>query len=312
MGKIEALRHNVGGKFWDRFGQSTRIGRSRKGSKVATRVSGAILRAIMVMALVATPTLVIGAPNADTTQIVALVALFAGLLTLVEYNAAFPSLVEFRDAPPFNRVRFLMLLLTVYLLSLVLDPVAGTRADGRIVTRVGQIIGTSMDFPYSPVRLVTLVVDANASEAQVAAIRSAAGLAYLASLISLAVFVILLRAGQWPRQTEAFNVWINLPTFDPTHGGDVVARLRRDARMNIVLGFLLPFIIPAVIQSSAAGFHPLDLTSPQTLVWTITMWSFLPASLFMRGIAMAQVAEMIHAARAAHRMEEARSRLVTA
>jgi hypothetical protein len=311
LGKIAALRHNVGGKFWDRFGQSTRADHLREGRNVASRAPGAILRAIMVMGLIATPTLVIGASNADTTQIVALVALFAGLLTLVEYNTAYPSLVEFRDAPPFNRVRFLMLLLTVYLLSLVLDPGALQRSDGQLASMVGSIIGTSMDFPYSPVRLVTLVVDTEATEAQIAAIRSAAGLAYLASLASLAIFVILLRAGQWPRQSEAFNVWINLPTFDPTHGGDVVKRLRRDARMNIALGFLLPFVIPAVVQVTASGFHPLDMASPQTLVWTITAWSFLPASLFMRGIAMAQVAEMIREARAAHRLEQARSRLAT-
>ncbi|MEZ5798513.1 MAG: hypothetical protein R3D63_14200 [Paracoccaceae bacterium] len=34
----------------------------------------------------------------DTKQMVALVALFAGALTFAEYNAVYPSLVEFRDA----------------------------------------------------------------------------------------------------------------------------------------------------------------------------------------------------------------------
>ncbi len=50
---------------------------------------------------------------------VALVALFAGVLTFVEYNSAYPGLVEFRDAPPFNRVRFLMLFSTVFLLTVI-------------------------------------------------------------------------------------------------------------------------------------------------------------------------------------------------
>jgi len=124
-------------------------------------------------------------------------------------------------------------------------------------------------------------------------VRSAAGLAYLISLISLAVFVIALRPGSWPNRDVAFNVWVNLPTFDPTAGGDVVARLQRDARVNIALGFLLPFLTPAVVKIASSGFEPLTLTSPQTLIWTMTAWAFLPASLFMRGIAMGRIAEMI-------------------
>ncbi|MFZ1725842.1 MAG: hypothetical protein WAU13_04190, partial [Albidovulum sp.] len=88
-------------------------------------------------------------------------------------------------------------------------------------------------------------------------------------------------------------VWINLPTFDPTTGGDVVDRLQRDARFNIALGFLLPFLIPAAVKLAALAFVPVTLESPQTLIWTMTAWAFLPASLFMRGIAMGRIAGMI-------------------
>jgi hypothetical protein len=79
----------------------------------------------------------------------------------------------------------------------------------------------------------------------------------------------------------------------------VVARLGRDARINVMLGFLLPFVTPVVVQIASVGFQPLGLTSPQTLIWTMTLWAFLPASLFMRGIAMSRVAEMILARRQA-------------
>ena len=108
-----------------------------------------------------------------------------------------------------------------------------------------------------------------------------------------------MRVGGWPRRDRPFNVWVNLPTFDPTSGGDVVARLRRDARVNIAIGFLLPFIIPAVVQTASVGFQPLGVASSQTMIWTMTLWAFLPASLFMRGIAMGRVAEMILARRQA-------------
>jgi hypothetical protein len=112
--------------------------------------------------------------------------------------------------------------------------------------------------------------------------------------------VVILKAGRWPSRSRAFNVWVNLPTFDPTAGADVVTRLTRDARINIALGFLLPFLTPAVVKIASTGFEPLALTAPQTLIWTMTAWAFLPASLFMRGIAMGRIADMILETRAAN------------
>ena len=61
---------------------------------------------------------------------------------------------------------------------------------------------------------------------------------------------------------------------------------------------LLPFLIPAVVSLASIGFEPLTLTSPQTLIWTMTAWAFLPASLLMRGIAMGRIALMIQEKRA--------------
>lgn len=245
------------------------------------------------MLLVATPSALLTHANADTRQMVALVALFAGALVFVEYKATYPGLIEFRDAPPFNRVRFLMAFFTVFFLSVIARGETEPSSLTDLVRAVGSLIGLSMDFPYSPVRLATLMMADGASAEQVAAVRTAAGMAYLTSLVSLGVFVVALKIGAWPSRASAFNVWVNLPTFDPTAGGDVVQRLQRDARINIALGFLLPFLIPAVVKISSSGFEPMTLTSPQTLIWTIAAWAFLPASLFMRGIAMGRVADMI-------------------
>jgi hypothetical protein len=141
--------------------------------------------------------------------------------------------------------------------------------------------------------LARLMMADSADAAQAQAVRTAAGMAYLISLVSLAVFVVMLRAGSWPRAGVPFNVWVNLPTFEPSAGGDVVERLNRDARINIALGLLLPFLTPAVVSLSSSGFEPLQLATPQTLIWIMTAWAFLPASLFMRGIAMGRVAGMI-------------------
>ena len=131
------------------------------------------MRAVMVMFVIATPAILLIDLRADSQQMVALVALFAGALTFVEYNSVYPGLYEFRDAPPFNRIRFMMLFGTVFCLSAIergrVDPSTMT----ALIHAVGALIGLSMDFPYSPVRLATLMMGPGATEAQVGAVRIA-------------------------------------------------------------------------------------------------------------------------------------------
>lgn len=261
------------------------------------RATGAAVRAFLVMILIVMPSVILPGIGTDTKQIVALMALFAGALTFVEYNAVYPSLVEFRDGAPFNRIRYLMLLAIIILLSLIV----ADRDDPTTVTRlfraVGIVMGQALDFPYSPVRLATYMMSDDATAQQVMEVRTAAGTAYLLSLVSLAVFVIVLKLAGWPNTHKAFNVWVNLPTFEPTAGGDVVDRLERDARVNLAVGFLLPFLVPTLIAVATSGLPAQSLTSAQTLIWTMAAWAFLPASLLMRGVAMGRIADMIRVKR---------------
>ncbi|MEP2145458.1 MAG: hypothetical protein ABJI45_06965 [Paracoccaceae bacterium] len=256
-------------------------------------MAGAIVRSVLIALLVATPALLMPNVATDSTQIIALFAILAAGLTFVEYNSSFPSIVEFRDAPPFNRLRFGALFATILCLTLIskgrIEPTLLTNA----LTSIGTILGNAIDFPYSPVRLVVLMLPDNAPQWMVASVRTAAGLSYLISLVAMTLFLILVRILGWPARNGAFNVWINLPLFDPTAGGDVLYRLKRDSRVNIALGFLLPFLIPAVVKAASDLVDPISLANPQTLIWTMTAWAFLPASMIMRGIAMGRVAEMI-------------------
>lgn len=293
MGNIEAVRHNVRDIIGIRARHRIASIRIEGVKAVVSRIAGAALRAFLVMVLVATPSVILPGIGADTKQMVALVALFAGALTFAEYNAVYPGLIEFRDAPPFNRVRFLMLFAIVFTLSVISAAKETDAAFPRLFEALGLLIGHAMDFPYSPVRLATFMMAEGASPEQVIAVRTAAGTAYILSLISLAFFVLIFKMRAWPGRHATFNVWVNLPTFEPTAGGDIVDRLERDARANLALGVLLPFLIPAMVSLASVGFEPLTLTSPQTLIWTMTAWAFLPASLLMRGIAMGRIAAMI-------------------
>lgn len=257
------------------------------------RLAGALLRAFLVVILLATPSILLPGVGPDGKQMVALVALFGGVLTFVEYNATYPGLVEFRDAPPFNRLRYALLFVLVLSLTLMQRDASDSSTLTTLFAAVAAAIGDAMDFPYSPVRLATLMLSEGATQKDLEAVRNAAGIAYLVATAAIAVFVAVIRLNRWPSRHAAFNVWVNLPTFEATAGGDVVQRLQRDARLNVALGFLLPFLIPTVVKMGSSGLDPLTLESPQTLVWTTAAWAFLPASLFMRGVGMARIAQMI-------------------
>jgi hypothetical protein len=252
---------------------------------------------MLVVLLIALPSLLLPATSKDATQMVMLIAIFGAALTIFENSSTYPGLVEYRDAPTFNRIRFVSLFLTVFLLTTITRGSVAPTATSQLVTAVGALIAEAIDFPYSPVRLVVLLLPEQTSAAQIALVRTGAGISYLVSLLTLAIFLIVLRLRGWPTRLGAFNVWVNLPTFDPTAVGDVVQRLERDARFNIALGFLLPFLTPAVVKAGASLFGAVRLDSPHTFIWTVAAWAFLPASLFMRGIAMGRIADMIAAKR---------------
>ncbi|MGR3492417.1 MAG: hypothetical protein ACU0DW_10185 [Shimia sp.] len=243
--------------------------------------------------MVALPAVLLPQTTSDTAQIVALIAVFAGLIVFVEYASDYPSLLSFRHAAPFNRIRFVMLFVVLFLLTVIYRGEVEPSAFTELALALGQLLAAAIDFPYSPVRNMVLMLPADASEPLVTAVRVSSAVAYTTSLCAVGAFLVVLRANTWPGRNGTFNVWINLPTFDPTAGGDVVLRLQRDARISIIGGFLLPFVIPALAKAGAQVIDSRALDNPQTLIWVVTLWACLPASLLMRGIAMGRIASMI-------------------
>ncbi len=261
------------------------------------RLTGAFTRSFFVGLLVVTPALLLPDVAMDTTQVVILIALLASVLTFVEYSSAYPSLLEFRYAPPFNRMRFVFTLMVVFSVTMVERSTAAPDTAARVFLAMGSLAAAGLDFPFSPVRLMTLVLPIDAPMPLVIALRLSASLAYGLSLVMIAVFLVQVRLRGWPGRTGAFNVWINLPLFDPTGGGDVVVRLRYDARLNFCLGFLLPFLMPAFAKTATYMMTISALENSQTLIWTITLWAMFPAMLITRGLAMVRIADMIETKR---------------
>lgn len=257
------------------------------------RITGAATRGILVALLIALPSLLLPVSATDSPEIIVFMALLGGALTFAEYFSSYPSFVEFRDAPPLNRIRFAAALVMVATLSLLtrhpLDPTSLT----ALIQNLGSRLGDMLDFAYSPIQLTVLMLPAQTAPETIATVRSAAAIAYVLAASSILCFALAIRVGNWPLANGAFNVWVNLPLFDPTTGGDVVTRLQRDARKNIIVGILLPFTIPALIKLASGFLDVTQLTAPQMLVWMMTGWAFVPASMIMRGMAMLRVADLI-------------------
>lgn len=161
-----------------------------------------------------------------------------------------------------------------------------------LLMKLAELMARAVDFPFSPVRLVLLALPPETTEQTVAMVRAAAGIAYVVGILGVIAFGVLVRIYGWPVRYGAFNVWINLPLFDPTGGGDVLTRLKRDAVLNLVLGFLLPFLLPAFVKLAGALID-INIGEAHTLVWVMTIWAFVPANLMIRGIALYRVADII-------------------
>ena len=260
---------------------------------VLSRAAGASVRAGLMASLVAMPQLVLGAAAPEGAQLVALFALLAAAFTFSEYASSAPSLVEFRDAPPYNRLRVAALFAMVLLAAVMLRGEDDRATLSLLVRALGDRLGAALDFPYSPVRLAVLALATEGQEAGARAVRAAAASALVAGLAMVAAFAVGVRLRGWAGRRD-FNVWVNLPQFDPTAGGDVVERLLREAHVTLALGASLPFALPMAASLLGVG----ALAAPGALVWRVTIWAFLPASLVMRGLAVLRVAQLIAAARA--------------
>lgn len=256
------------------------------------RVAGAGFRALWVALLVAIPFLLLPAGLGDATALIVLVAFLAGVMTFLEYSTDYPSVLEFRDAAPFNRLRFGAVFAVVLVLGLMLRAELYPTQLGLILHGLAKVLGQWTDVPYSPVRLALLALPADAHPALVAHVRMAAAVAYVLAGATVLLFLLVIRFTAWPMRGGAFNVWVNLPMFDPTKG-DVLVRLQRDARINVMLGFILPFLIPAVLKGLSGWVDLAVLGNPHVLIWAMMVWACLPANMMMRGIAIGRVAEMI-------------------
>ncbi|WP_209426444.1 hypothetical protein [Pararhodobacter sp. SW119] len=254
---------------------------------------GALARGMAIAGLVLLPALVIPGIPPETAHLVVLLALFAAALTAYEYASPYPGLLEFRFGAPYNRTRFLLIGIAAALLALLQRHETDPGALSGVVATLAAICGDLLAGAPSPVALLAQALPDSVSDAQRDLVRDGAALILMFSICVIALFGSAMHLGCWPHGGRPFNVWINLPTFEPTAGRDVVARLRRQSSFSLILGCALPFLTPGLILASTILMQPVSLTSPLGFVWGIVLWAYVSSALIMRGMAMARIAQMI-------------------
>lgn len=258
------------------------------------RVIGSAIRALLMAFLVVTPSLMMPGTSTDAAQMAALVGLLVAFITFFEYASDYPAFLEFRNAPPYNLLRFLALLACALCASLLMCFEARSQLDTEYgLVALAHFASQILDMPYSPVRLIALACVDLVEWLDMDLALQIASVLFVISLASGLIFVVYVRFLHWPVRKAPFNFWINLPLFDPTSGRDVLLRLRRDAHVNLSLGIVLPFLIPVSIRIWANAFDVAFLFVPEILIWVMCAWAFLPLALGMRGIALLRVAALI-------------------
>lgn len=247
---------------------------------------GAALRALAVAAAVAAPSLAVAqSPVASGPELSLLVGAAAGLMVLFEYGARTPALVDFRFAPPLNRLRF-----ATFVLALA---AATATAAWPAAGRLGLTLAEAMAGPASPVDLAAWAVTRASAPGPDPALRAAGALTLAAALIGLAGGGAWIWFGPWPGDVDRFNRWMNLPTFEPSDEGDAAPWLRRQGGLAALTGLALPVALTGLGAAASRLFAADLFAAPLAQVWAATIWAGLPACVLLRAVALLKLSRIV-------------------
>jgi len=256
-------------------------------------VAGSALRALLVMLVFIAPFLSSPVAEPAGSVVYYVLAVCIGAFVGLEYLHKYPSLVEFRYAPPYNRLRFIWFAFVVAISVLLLQNPPELGAITAFIRPVGTILGHLLDFPYSPVDAILSTAPLGTSSQTLDAIRASVGVGLTGALLSSAYFLLMVKVSEWPKNSGQFNVWTNLPLIDPVSGENIVDTIQRKAKVNIMIGILAPYGISVILIVLRSLGIELLAAGTQVIVWMMVAYSFVPLHAVMRGIALWRIAQLI-------------------
>ncbi len=217
-----------------------------------------------------------------------MLAAAAALGVLIEYAGRMPSMVDFRFAPPVNRLRFMLVVVVVLSVTACL------------ATREGifpfDLLASMLDFPYSPARLAADSFTRSSAPGPDPELQRAAATALAASALCAAAFAGWLLSGRWPADPQRFNLATNFPTLEQPSGPlgrrDLAVRLRWLGWQIIITAAALLFALLVLGRLVAGMLEPRALLSPLVIAWCATLWAAAPGALLLRGVAILRIARL--------------------
>lgn len=253
------------------------------------RLAGATVRAVCVAILVMLPAFLLSGTTQSTVEFTRILATIAAVFVIYEYGFLSPSVIEFRYAAPYNRIRITLLLVLVMVPSYLIS----STLDGREINSLLPLVGGSalavVDFAYSPITIVANTVSGNDAALR-ETVAQAIALNILITLSCVLAFCAAVFANVWRFGGENFNMWLNMPTYKSYDASNLQERLINSAFASFLVACLIPLFGPTLADVTMVWFSEDGELAPITMVWLIALWTYLPATYLMRAAALLKVA----------------------
>ena len=254
-----------------------------------TKIFGAIVRALFVGILFLYPSVLIAGGLGNVDLFVQALCLLGVAIVMVEYMVEVPAIIEFRYAPPYNRMRFLLMMVLCLVLLAALGPNTFTGGNASLILPVANSFEAIFSWGSSPVQVLApaLTNDPTLFGGNLTLILS---LVFGTMMFGAITFGIYLWISPWPLSAKGFNLWPNMPSFNARAGERASIKILQVAILSLALALLLPYIFAFFIEYCRNSLGMDFVSSKLVVYWTIFLWAAMPAMAIMRSVSLMKLA----------------------
>jgi hypothetical protein len=256
---------------------------------VILRLTGAAVRAVCVAILVMLPAFLLTDTTQSALEFTRILATIAAVFVIYEYGFPTPSVIEFRFAAPYNRIRFLLMLALILTPSFLISNALDGHALNGAFLNFARDGFAMMDFAYSPVTIVARTLSGSDVVLR-EAVAQAIALNVVISLSCVLAFCAAVFSNLWRFGGEGFNMWLNMPTYKSYGATGLQDRLINSSFASLLIALLIPLFGPTAADIALVWFSSDGVLAPIAITWVIAFWTYLPAIYMMRAAALAKVA----------------------
>ena len=257
------------------------------------RLSGAVIRALLVVIVFITPAMLLPDISRTSQELALIIGIIFGGFTLFEYVSESPGFVDFRFAPPYNRLRIALLASQLIIVSILMRALESGADMFPIINGWAERAVDATHIPFGPVDIAMRAMDTASNPV----VQFVFAYSFAHTLLGTLLIIFILLFFRWPVDRASFNLWVNLPAFQPMEHLQAERRLRRDALFNILFGIALFYLMPPGLDAGLKLLGQNIILYEQPLVWMAAAWTFIPASMLIRGAAILKIVRIMRIAR---------------